>query len=125
MCWFSHAKGSRLHEIGRISSLAHDIVVSIVRAAALKAQKKRIILTYKPLRQMPLVSILHLSRLFLILNFCLSYTILDERILELWILKVLPVGSFSDVLCCNNKTKWYYIILRSRCKGNTVWTTGY
>ena len=38
MYWFSHAEGSSLQDISRISSLARDTVASIVRAAALKVQ---------------------------------------------------------------------------------------
>lgn len=38
LCCFSHAEGSSLRGISRISGLAYDTVVSIVQAAAEKAQ---------------------------------------------------------------------------------------
>lgn len=38
LCCFSHAEGSSLRGISRISGLAYDTVASIVQAAALKAQ---------------------------------------------------------------------------------------
>ncbi len=38
LCCFSHAEGSSLPGINRISGLAYDTVVSIVQAASQKAQ---------------------------------------------------------------------------------------
>jgi hypothetical protein len=53
LCCFSHAEGSSLRGISRISGLAYDTVVSIVQAAAQKAQMVQ--LRYKLLIRMPLL----------------------------------------------------------------------